>query len=213
MEELLNWLGQNIGTYIGLLLIGISLGVWTTVKKFLMSKTSDKFNLNTGNCHSKINELLTEMRLDLNCSRVSLFQFHNGGKYLDGSSIMKISMSHESCGLYATPSVDNVQNIIISRFPELYSLITNTEMKLHYVEDLHPSLFKNILEARNDTCFYLIPIKDEDDINYYGFVLCNWTDNCLPENEQQAISSKIHEFANDVSFLFNSELRKLKNEK
>ncbi len=46
--------------------------------------------------HSQLHEELTKVRLQAKAARVYIAQFHNGGEFLDGSSIRKWSITHES---------------------------------------------------------------------------------------------------------------------
>ena len=48
------------------------------------------------NVHTKILESVTELRVRLDCARVHLVQFHNSGTFLDGISMKKMSLTHES---------------------------------------------------------------------------------------------------------------------
>jgi hypothetical protein len=46
--------------------------------------------------HTEIHELLTELRVTTKCMRASILQFHNGDYFMDGISMRKFSVTHES---------------------------------------------------------------------------------------------------------------------
>ena len=52
--------------------------------------------------HSNVHERLTQLRIESDCARAQIAQFHNGGHFLDGVSMMKFTITHESLGIGIT---------------------------------------------------------------------------------------------------------------
>jgi hypothetical protein len=46
--------------------------------------------------HSEIHEMLTELRVLTDSARAQIIQFHNGEYFMDGVSMRKFSVTHES---------------------------------------------------------------------------------------------------------------------
>ena len=46
--------------------------------------------------HTEIHELLTELRVLTDSARTQVIQFHNGEYFIDGISMRKFSLTHES---------------------------------------------------------------------------------------------------------------------
>ena len=70
-----------------------------------------------------VQEYLERMREDYDFDRVSICQFHNGGKFFNGRSMKKFTMTYES----VAPGIEKVkrkyQNILVSEFPKMVSAL------------------------------------------------------------------------------------------
>ena len=63
--------------------------------RYLKTKKKKEYN-SFWSIHSQVHETLTELRVMSDCARVHLVQFHNGEYFLDGISMKKLSLTHES---------------------------------------------------------------------------------------------------------------------
>jgi len=125
---------------------------------------------------SRINEILSELRIVNDCNRVSLYQFHNGGHFLDGSSILKVSITHESCDILTIPTIKNYQGEILSRFNSLMQLLHKNNTNIQYVSEMQASMCKYLMESKGVEIFALIPLYSTDGLNMVGFISVEWTD-------------------------------------
>jgi len=73
---------------------------------------------------TQIDDQLNMMMKELECDRIWIAQFHNGGYfYLTNRSIQKFSIFYEKCTL-DTPNIQNTfQNIPVSLFPRVLSKV------------------------------------------------------------------------------------------
>ena len=63
---------------------------------------------------------------ELKCDRICISQFHNGGHfYPTGKSIKKFSIFYERTSEKASSIKDTFQNIPVSLFPKIFSLLNN----------------------------------------------------------------------------------------
>ena len=68
-------------------------GLGYGIKKFW---NKDKTNYSFNTIHTEIHELLTELRLEGRSMRATVLQLHNGEYFMDGISMLKFSITHES---------------------------------------------------------------------------------------------------------------------
>ena len=120
--------------------------------------------------HSQVNEIITEVRLALDCARVTVAQFHNGGDFFSGESILKYSITHESCGLGVTNSLDSQQGILLTRYVEQLKILQEDEPRIIFTNTLHDSSFKGFMESRNTIAFIIIPLI----LSFFLFDLKIW---------------------------------------
>jgi len=68
-----------------------------------------------------VHEFIERIRADYDFDRVAICQFHNGGKFLNGRSMKKFSMTYET----VSPGIEKIkrkyQNVLVSEFPKLFS--------------------------------------------------------------------------------------------
>ena len=73
--------------------IAIAFGftIWKTTKKY-----KKDYQTAFTQIHSEIHELLTELRIVTDSARTQVIQLHNGDYFMDGVSMRKFSVTHES---------------------------------------------------------------------------------------------------------------------
>jgi hypothetical protein len=180
MISLLKLISPDVWYAMGAASISFILGIWFTYLKRKPNKKC-KHAIFCNNCgtdftkvHSRVNEMLTEMRLQLDCARTYVSQFHNGGDFFSGESILKFSITHESCGLGVEQTIETQQGVLLTRFVEKLKLLQEEEPRIVFTNTLPDSHFKGFMESRNTIAFVLIPLKKEASISPYGYVCCEW---------------------------------------
>ena len=139
------------------------------------------------NTHTRLHETLTELRVNTDCARAQIIQFHNGGEFLDGISMKKMSLTHESLDKGVSSEMSVKQDILMSMCIDGLNLLLKDEPKMHIVEDLEDSWCKQFYQTSNVIAFSFLPIKKYGQA--IGFVMiqwCSWakTDDVEEEHTQ-----------------------------
>lgn len=124
--------------------------------------------------HSQINEILTEIRLELDSARAYICQFHNGGDFFSGESILKFSITHESCALGVEQTIDQQQGVLLTRFIEKLKILQEDQPRLIFTNTLEDSHFKGFMESRNTIAFILVPLRKQNMLSPYAYLCCEW---------------------------------------
>ena len=158
-------------------LLGLTLGV----KKFWKSrKKTDNFIM----IHSEINELLTELRLTSNSMRASVLQFHNGEYFMDGISMRKFSITHESSHKGYTSQILKFKNTLCSLFIPLLTRILENKPMIYCVAAMPANSYtKHFFEDEYISHIACLPVKNKN-INV-GFVLVQWHKDYAPHLAQE----------------------------
>jgi hypothetical protein len=138
---------------------------WKRIKK---SIKTDNFMV----IHSEIHELLTELRVLTDAARTQVIQFHNGEYFMDGISMRKFSLTHESVEKGIESDGERVQGYLCSMFLPLLLLINENDPKIHFTVDLRDSYVKQYFESRNVEAFSVLPIRINNSIT--GFTMVQW---------------------------------------
>jgi hypothetical protein len=193
----------TFGELLGTLTIGVVIGVIGAIRK---RKVSFGFTKNQSKMfseqHSRIHEMLTELRLVTRASRALIFQFHNGGAFADGTSIKRFSVTHESNDSTISSILLESQDVLLTRYMDLVRILDETPNKILRVSSLPPSAFRSSLEINNVQHFSMSPLKCFDGLTPLGFVCCQWcSDDELDQIEAEGVSERTLEevIANSVS--------------
>lgn len=162
IKVLENW---SIYSAIG---IAFVIAVWKSLSKFKKEKNSKKFT----QVHSEIHELLTELRLVTDSARTQVIQFHNGDYFMDGVSMRKFSVTHESLERSVDSCASKMHAVLCSLFIPLVQLVLDNKAKIHFTQDLKESYFKQFFESRNIEGFSVLPLIVRNQTT--GFILVQW---------------------------------------
>lgn len=169
-------------------LIGLGYGI----KKFWQSKSkTDNFIA----IHTEIHELLTELRVNSKAMRVSVLQFHNGDYFMDGISMRKFSITHESSHRgYISQSL-KFKNVLCSLFIPLLNKVLENKAIIHHVEAMSNSYAKHFFEDENISHYACLPLRNKN-VNI-GFILLQWHFDFGPDMENQQSSMEYFENIRD----------------
>ena len=159
------------------------LGGIKAFKKIKLALTSDNFIT----LHSEIHEQLTELRVLTDSARSQVIQFHNGEYFMDGISMRKFSITHESSHKgYISQSL-KFKNVLCSLFIPLLNKVLENKSTIHHVEAMAESYAKHFFEDENIAYYSCLPLKNKN-VNI-GFILLQWHFDFPPNMEnQQSIS-------------------------
>lgn len=199
----------TFGELLGTLIIGVVIGVAGAIRKRKLSmKTNQKQNKVFAEQHSRIHEMLTELRLVARASRCLIFQFHNGGSFADGTSIKRFSVTHESNDSTVSSILIESQDVLLTRYMDLVRILDESPNHILMVSTLPPSAFRSSLEINNVQYFSMSPLKCVDGLTPLGFLCCQWCSaDQLDQVEAEGVSESTLEqvIANSVSQI-NSHL-------
>jgi hypothetical protein len=117
--------------------------------------------------------MLTSLRFQLNADRVQLAQFHNGGKFLEGTPMKRFSVTHESCRPGVSMESVNLHNILISLFWCIVAILKENNGRVRLTRALtEESPLKIYNESKNIEAFSLLPITKQE--LFLGFVKAEW---------------------------------------
>ena len=143
--------------------------------------------------NQKVDEQLNMILEKLNCERVGVFQFHNGGHfYPTGKSIQKFSMFYEKLKSNTSSIQQTFQNIPVSLFSPFFAhLHLNGELHLSCCKDKNSCNFKGPIGDCNDGNTYFISIKDEHG-SFIGVIAINFSkDHTYSKEEYIFIREKV----------------------
>ena len=169
---------------ISLIMVGI-LGSIYGIIKFIQNKHKDD---NFIAIHTEIHELLTELRVTTKSLRASILQFHNGDYTMDGVSMRKFSVTHESTQRGFTSQVLKLKASLCSMFIPLLCHVIENKNLVYPTRALPDSYVKGFLEDENILNYACLPIKNKG--TNVGFVMLQWDDGYEPKIEEQEILMK-----------------------
>ena len=184
MNNLTVWF--EIGGIVVAVLAGIATGFYCLVNKgkigMLLKERKaikkQKVSL-PDNCfwkvHTILHETLTELRLKTDSARAQIVQFHNTGEFLDGISMKKLSLTHESLDKGVSSEMSVKQNLLLSMCVEGLMLLLEDDSKIYIVDTLEDSWCKQLLENSNVIAFSFLPLKKYGQaIGYVMVQWCSW---------------------------------------
>lgn len=119
----------------------------------------------------KIDKQLEIILTELNCDRVCIAQFHNGGHfYPTGKSIKKFSIFYERITEHASSIKETFQNIPVSLFPKVFYMLYNSgELNISSCKynTIDCGIFQVNGKDYKTKSMYMLAIKDLND-NFVG---------------------------------------------
>lgn len=149
-----------------------TLGAVFTMFKFLKKTTNEEENKKFIKVHTEIHETLTELRIRTDAARAQVIQFHNGEYFMDGVSMRKFSLTHESLSRGMSADAIRIKGLLCSMFLPLLNNVVKNDPKIHQMYELPHSFFKQFFEDNNVEGFSVLPLKIKNQIT--GFILLQW---------------------------------------
>ena len=159
---------------------------------FGMYKSWKKYGKEFGNndnfitLHGEIHEQLTELRVLTDAARTQIIQFHNGEYFMDGVSMRKFSLTHESLEKGIDSDANRIKGLLCSMFVPLLNLVLEDSPKVHYTVDLKNSFLKQYLESRNVEAFSVLPVRLLNQTT--GFIMVQWCSSLKAERIDETYS-------------------------
>jgi hypothetical protein len=144
--------------------------ILTTIK--LVPKRKNDEDKKYIEVHGEIHETLTELRVKTDAARSQIIQFHNGEYFMDGVSMRKFTLTHESLSRGMSADAGRIKGLLCSMFVPLLNAVVEDEPKIISMHDLQHSFFKQFFEDNNVEGFCVLPIRIRNQIT--GFLLNQW---------------------------------------
>lgn len=172
----------------------VLVGAIKGIKKIKKEITSDNFIT----IHGEIHELLTELRVITDAARTQVIQFHNGEYFMDGISMRKFSLTHESVEKGIESDGERVQGFLCSMFLPLLLILIEDNPKVYFTTDLKENYVKQYFEARNVEAFSVLPIKINNQMT--GFIMMQWCSGNKAENiDTDFCSQEFRKITNSIT--------------
>ena len=134
--------------------------------------------------YGQVQEILTTLRNQCGADRVQILQFHNGGKFLDGSSMKRMSVTHESCSYGVAYEYMHMQAVLATLLWEKIEMVKKDEPQIHLVNTLSESTLRTYCRSKGTEAFAVLPIRK--DTLVIGFVNLDWLDaETAPSNPME----------------------------
>ena len=134
--------------------------------------------------YGQVQEILTTLRNQCGADRVQILQFHNGGKFLDGSSMKRMSATHESCSYGVAYEYMHMQAVLATLLWEKIEMVKKDEPQIHLVNTLSESTLRTYCRSKGTEAFAVLPIRK--DALVIGFVNLDWLDaETAPSNPME----------------------------
>ena len=122
--------------------------------------------------HTQLHETLTELRVKTDCARAQIVQFHNGGEFLNGVSMKKQSLTHESLRKGVSSEREVKQDLLLSMCIDGLTLVLEDNPEIYMVSNLEDSWCKQFMETSNTIAFSFLPIRQNNQA--IGYVMSQW---------------------------------------
>ena len=164
-------------TEIGMIIAAIGMGAAAVLipmmKKSKKKKQEQVIDSEFWSIHSTVHERLTQLRIETDCARSQISQFHNGGHFLDGVSMMKFTVTHESLGVGVQGEGHLLQDSPLSMFMPRLQLALRDEPLVYMVRDCEDSYCKQQLENSGVLAFAILPLRHASK-GIIGYLQCQW---------------------------------------
>lgn len=184
----------QIGVAVAAIVSGAVYGI-LQMKKMMERKKTQRTEEIFNRVNMKIWEMLTEFRMKFGASRVSVIQFHNGGKFVDGTSMRRMSISHQSCDQRVPSTTQFRQDVLISRFIEIVEILQENDSKIRKVQSEHDSNSKKFYELNDTVYFSLLPIQCSDSLTIQGYISVEW---CDLGSLDKVVEDEYHEYFDEI---------------
>lgn len=164
----------NIGMTAGAIMAGVGGFLFGKRKKEDEEKRDSSITPVYEQKQDVINDKLVAFRVLSNADRAKICQFHNGGKFLDGSSMKRFSVTHERCDIGVPFEGSTLQNIVVTIFWDLIVRMKKDDGSVVFTRDLPDGHFKSYYKSHGIDAFNILPIRKDE--LYIGFLMAEWSD-------------------------------------
>jgi len=192
----------------GIAVVAFGYGIYRAIQWLAKQHTKSKAKKNEERfsvVNMRIWEILSELRLRTKSSRVTLTQFHNGGKFSDGASMRRMSISHQSCDTKISSTMPFRQDVLVSRFAEITEMLKENKAHIRDVFSLTESNSKKFMELHDTISFAILPVYCMNSMLAYGYITIEWCESKdLDHVDEELVIDHLKSARDQVSFLLGS---------
>jgi Fe2+ transport system protein B len=160
------------------------------LKEKLFSEKKKKEQKEYWNIHSEIHEILTELRIRTDAARAQIIQFHNGEYFMDGVSMKKMSLTHESLRSGISAEVHQKKDVLISAYIDFIRSILESKHKFEIVSLMKESYQRQLFFASNVVAYMAVPIVNKG-MNV-GYLIVHWcSDEKVDQVKEQVVAGEM----------------------
>ena len=157
--------------------------------------------------HTTVHEILTELRVQTDSARSQIVQFHNGGHFLDGISMKKMTCTHESINTGVSGEGDRKKDLAVTMFLPLLNLIKDNIAKIHITSAFPDTYCKKFMETSSVIAFSSLPIRHNN--NIVGYIMCQWCSwNKTDAIDEISIENEMESARNRIEIYLGQQLKK-----
>jgi hypothetical protein len=165
------------------------------IKDKLFSHKKEKEGKQYWNIHSEIHEILTELRIRTDAARAQIIQFHNGEYFMDGVSMKKMSLTHESLRSGISAEVHQKKDVLISAYIDFIRSILDAKYKFEIVAVMKESYQKQLFISSNVIAYMAVPIQSKG-VNV-GYIIVHWCSDEKVSQLKEQLASDEMKYAKD----------------
>jgi len=158
-----SWTWFKLGEALALFVAGFGLAWLGRVVKWFKNRKKQKwesFDINKMSQKDiRLIELLSELRVAVNASRVHIHRFHNGGKFVGGEPIKKFSCTHESVAIGVSHEITNEQNVLCSMMMPIFGYLEENRATIRKTEELGCEYLRSLFMSQSVKAFACMPLK------------------------------------------------------
>ena len=144
----------------------------------------------------EIQEFLDDLIQKWEIDRGAIYQFHNGGKFFNGVSMKKYSLTHESSAPGIARIKEASQNVFVTEHPYLIKQLSECSILSMSIEDSQLDYIRDRLEEQGIVQIISVPIRSLNN-TLFGFVQFSMIKNKI--NVTQEIEEDLVESAQRIS--------------
>lgn len=139
---------------------------------------------------------LRQLRFAVDADRAKIYQFHNGGSFITGQSMLKMSLTYIHTRQGSLPSnIAALQNLRVGLFPELMKEVVTRHGVFIYNTDSAPDAFMRTKQIENNINSVVLTTLRDKRNRVIGILSLNWDDNRPIEVDEAVILEAGCEFS------------------
>lgn len=124
---------------------------------------------------------IREIRRKLNCDRICVWQFHNGGSYYSDTPVQKMSITYERCSDGLEKNGPKNQSVLVSSLNTYVKEIIKGNMFYSDINNMSDIGLRSLAQSSGTKSHCAIPLysKEKDLIGLLG---CDWVFSEIPKD-------------------------------